>query len=213
MQVDGRGRGLWVSEFAFWILGSLEMPKGKISDYMGTIRRWYPHCLMTLSEEDSNTLPLIDDLVGIMKCLNSTDGQVVFLANFVYKHHNNSQTQGPRIPFLADITIITTLTQWKQVIFEPLLRHFSHPSIIPAKSSYPCNMISVMTISGDCNLNSLIHICLGFAYKNGILSDLFTMSCSEIDPYCVSYPAIVPPLLQVLIEIAAESIAYGKPMI
>ena len=37
----------------------------------------------------------------------------------------------------------------------------------------------------------------------------FTMSCSDTDPYCVSYPAIVLPTEQILIHIAAESIAYG----
>ena len=35
------------------------------------------------------------------------------------------------------------------------------------------------------------------------------MSCSDTDPYCVSYPSLVFPLQQILVEIAAESIAYG----
>ena len=37
----------------------------------------------------------------------------------------------------------------------------------------------------------------------------FTMSCSDTDPYCVSYPAIVLPTEQILVQTAAESIAYG----
>ncbi len=35
------------------------------------------------------------------------------------------------------------------------------------------------------------------------------MSCSDTDPYCVSYPTLVFPLQQILVQIAAESIAYG----
>ena len=37
----------------------------------------------------------------------------------------------------------------------------------------------------------------------------FTMSCSDTDSYCVSYPAIVFPTEQILVQMAAESIAYG----
>ena len=36
-----------------------------------------------------------------------------------------------------------------------------------------------------------------------------TMSCSDTDPYCVSYPSVVSQLQQILVGIAAESIAYG----
>ena len=37
----------------------------------------------------------------------------------------------------------------------------------------------------------------------------FTMSCSDTDPYYVSYPTLVFPLQQILVQMAAESIAYG----
>ena len=53
------------------------------------------------------------------------------------------------------------------------------------------------------------------AYKDGIKtafdisSTAFTMSCSDTDPYCISYPTLVFPLQQILVEIAAESVAYG----
>ena len=58
------------------------------------------------------------------------------------------------------------------------------------------------------------------AYKDGIGSAFdissvphpaFTMSCSDTDPYCVSYPTLVVPLQQILVTMAAESIAYGIP--
>ena len=58
------------------------------------------------------------------------------------------------------------------------------------------------------------------AYKDGIGSAFdissvphpaFTMSCSDTDPYCVSYPTLVFPLQQILVQIAVESIAYGIP--
>ena len=35
------------------------------------------------------------------------------------------------------------------------------------------------------------------------------MSCTDIDPNCVSYPAIVTPLQQILLGAVGNSIAYG----
>ena len=50
---------------------------------------------------------------------------------------------------------------------------------------------------------------VGSAFDISSVPYPFIMSCSDTDPYCVSYPAIVSPTEQILVQIAAESIAYG----